>query len=95
MPSTGKAVMTPDRLRGAARNLAHGLGVPVYIRDNRIYQNGPGLEFLPPNGDPAATEVPLEADAANGSLTMPKAIGLLLMATPTLCLAWQMLTFHA
>jgi hypothetical protein len=42
--------MTPDRLTGAARNLAHGLGIPVYIRDGRIYQHGPGLEFLPPGG---------------------------------------------
>jgi len=42
--------MTPDQLTGAARNLAHGLGIPVYIRDGRIYQHGPGLEFLPPGG---------------------------------------------
>ena len=42
--------MTPDQLPGAARNLAHGLGIPVYIRDGRIYQHGPGLEFLPPGG---------------------------------------------
>jgi len=42
--------MTPDELTGAARNLAHGLGIPVYIRDGRIYQQGPGLEFLPPGG---------------------------------------------
>ena len=40
--------MTPDQLTCAARNLAHGLGIPVYIRDGRIYQHGPGLEFLPP-----------------------------------------------
>jgi len=39
--------MTPDQLRGAARNLAYGLGIPFYIRDDRIYQNGPGLAFLP------------------------------------------------
>ena len=43
-------MMTPDQLRGAARNLAHGLGIPVYIRDGRIYQQGPGIAFLPPNG---------------------------------------------
>ena len=42
--------MTPDRLTGAARNLARGLGIPVYIRDGRIYQHGPGLEFLRPGG---------------------------------------------
>ena len=92
--------MTPDQLRGAARNLARGLGIPVYIRDGRIYQDGPGLAFLPPNGDPEVAEVPLdqrgEADAAaNGSLTMPKAIGLLLMATPILWFVCQMLTFQA
>ena len=42
--------MTPDQLTCAARNLAHGLGIRVYIRDGRIYQHGPGLEFLPPSG---------------------------------------------
>jgi hypothetical protein len=76
--------MTPNQLTSAARNLAYGLGISVYVRDGRIYQNGPGLAFLPPNGDPAVAEVPLdqkeEADAANGPLTVPKAIGLLLMA---------------
>ena len=62
--------MTPNQRASAARNLAHGLGIPVYIRDGRIYQHGPGLAFLPPNGDPAVAEVPLDqkeaADAANG-----------------------------
>ena len=85
--------MTPDQLRVAARNLAYGLGIPFYIRDSRIYQDGPGLAFLPPNGDPAVAKVPLdqkeEADAANGSLTVPKAIGLLLIATQVLWLACQ------
>jgi len=50
-------------------------------------------------GDPAVAEIPLdqreEADAANGSLTMPKVIGLLLMAMPILWFACQMLTFQA
>jgi hypothetical protein len=91
--------MTPDQLTDAARNLAHGLGIPLYIRDGQIYQNGPGVAFLPPNGDPAVAEVLLdqreEADAANGPLTMPKAIGLLLMAAPILWFACQMLTFQA
>ena len=92
--------MTPNQLASAARNLAYGLGIPVYVRDGRIYQAGPGLAFLPPNGDPAVAEVPLnqkvEADAAaNGSLTMPKPIGLLLMATPILWFVCQMLTFQA
>jgi hypothetical protein len=85
--------MTPNQLRGAARNLAYGLGIPVYIRDGRICQDGPGLAFLPPNGDPAVAKVPLdqkeEADPANGSLTVPKAIGLLLIATQVLWLACQ------
>lgn len=88
--------MTPDQLRGAARNLAYGLGMPLYIRDGRIYQDGPDLAFLPANGDPAVAEVPLDqkekADVAKGALTVSKAIGLLLMATPTLWLSWQMLT---
>jgi len=47
-------VMIPDELTIAARNLAHSLGIPVYIRDGRIYQHGPGIEFLPPK-DPAAS----------------------------------------
>ena len=86
--------MTPDQLRSAARNLSFGLGIPVYIRDGRIYQNGPGLAFLPPNGDPAVPEVTLahEPDIANASLTMPKVIGLLLITTQTLWLSSQMLT---
>jgi len=46
--SEGKVAMNPDELAGAARNLAHALGIPVYIRDGRIYQHGPGREFLPP-----------------------------------------------
>jgi len=91
--------MTPDQLTGAARNLSYGLGIPFYVRDGRIYQNGPGLAFLPPNGDPAVAEAPLDqkekADAANGSFTVPKAIGLLLIATPILWFACQMLTFQA
>jgi hypothetical protein len=48
MLSKGRVAMTPNQLTGAARNLAHGLGIPVYIRDGRIYQQGPGLAFLPP-----------------------------------------------
>ena len=87
--------MTPDQLRGATRNLAYGLGIAVYIRDDRIYQNGPGLAFLPPNGGPAVTEVPLdqeeEANTASVSITIPKAIGLLLIMTETLWLSCQML----
>src|SRR5262245_43388066 len=46
----GRVTMTPNQLASAARNLAYGLGIPVYVRDGRIYQNGPGLAFLPPNG---------------------------------------------
>jgi hypothetical protein len=91
--------MTPDQLRDAARKLAYGLGIPVYIRDGRIYQDGPGLAFLPPNGDRAVPEAPFdqkeEVDAANGSLTVPQAIGFLLMMPPTLWLAWQLLNFDA
>ena len=88
--------MTPNQLRGAARKLAYGLGIPFYIRDGRIYQDGPGLAFLPPNGDPAVAEVPLdqreEPDAANEALIVPQAIGLLLIATQIQWLSRQMLT---
>ena len=55
--------MTPDQLTGAARNLAHGLGIPIYIRDGRIYQHGPGIVFLPPNAkQPAAVESPSDEE---------------------------------
>jgi len=69
MRNKGKAMMTPDQLRSAARNLAHGLGIPVYIRNGRIYQQGPGIAFLPPKGAGSAVEeVPFDqeegADAA-------------------------------
>ena len=61
--------MTLDQLTGAARNLAHGLGIPFYIRDGRIYQHGPGLMFLPPSAThPAAVESPShEEEAAEGT----------------------------
>ena len=41
-------MMTADELSDAARKLSHGLGIPLYIRNGRIYQHGPGIEFLPP-----------------------------------------------
>jgi hypothetical protein len=50
-------MMTPEELSGAARNLAHSLGIPVYIRDGRIYQHGPGIEFLPPKNDAVISPV--------------------------------------
>ena len=63
MPSKGRVVMTPDELTGAARNLAHGLGIPVYIRDGRIYHQGPGIAFLPPGSDhPTAAGAPSLAE---------------------------------
>jgi hypothetical protein len=46
--SEGEVAMNPDELADAARKLAHALGIPVYIRDGRIYQHGPGREFMPP-----------------------------------------------
>jgi hypothetical protein len=59
MLSKGSVAMTPAELTRAARNLARGLGTPVYIRDGRIYQHGPGIEFLPPKGSrPAVGDVP-------------------------------------
>jgi hypothetical protein len=64
MPSKGRVVMTPDELTGAARNLAHGLGIPVCIRDGRIYQNGPGLAFLPPGSTrPTVADAPFHVTA--------------------------------
>ncbi len=52
--------MTPDELTDAAGKLAHSLGIRVYIRDGRIYQHGPGREFLPPTG-----AIPAEADVSS------------------------------
>ena len=51
--------MTPAELADAARNLAHALGITVYIRDGRIYQHGPGIQVLPPPGaSPTAPGAP-------------------------------------
>jgi hypothetical protein len=50
MLSNGRVTITADELTGAARNLAYELGIPVYIRDGQIYQQGPGLAFLLPGG---------------------------------------------
>ncbi len=62
--SEGKVAMNPDELAGAARNLAHALGIPVYIRDGRIYQHGPGREFLPPTSSrPTVADVSPDEDA--------------------------------
>jgi hypothetical protein len=59
MLSKGRVAMTPDQLTGAARDLAHGLGITVYIRDGRIYQHGPGLAFLPQSSvHPAVGDAP-------------------------------------
>ena len=56
--------MTPNELADAARNLAYGLGIPVYVRDGRIYQNGPGLAFLPPSGTrPTVADAPFHVTA--------------------------------
>jgi hypothetical protein len=62
--------MNPDQLPRAARNLAYALGITVYIRKGRIYQNGPGLAFLPPSGThPTVADIPAgkeeEVDASN------------------------------
>jgi hypothetical protein len=59
--------MSPDELTRNARKLAHGLGITVYIRDGRIYQHGPGVEFLPPSGvHPTVASAPsLEEEEAD------------------------------
>jgi hypothetical protein len=57
--SKGRVAMTPDELTGAARDLADGLGIPLYIRDGQIYQHGPGVEVLPRQGScPTALGAP-------------------------------------
>jgi len=47
-------MMSPDELSNAARNLAYALCIAVYIRDGRIYQQGPGVEVLPPKSERAS-----------------------------------------
>ena len=71
--------MTPDGLTSAARNLAHGLGIPVYIRDGRIYQHGTGIEFLPPKYDRLA-------HSSDDDLTQGEPSGLILPASHVLTL---------
>ena len=62
--SEGEVAMNPDELAGAARKLAHSLGIPVYVRDGRIYQHGPGREFLPPTSSrQTVAEVSSDEDA--------------------------------
>jgi len=60
--------MTQDNLTRAARNFAHGLGIPVYIRDGRIYQHGPGVEFLPSSDDRPTVVGPTFFDKSDSSL---------------------------
>ena len=52
--------MPPNQLADAARNLAHGLGIPVYIRDGRLYQHGPRLAFLRPSDTHPTVTCPSE-----------------------------------
>jgi len=68
--------MTLDQLTCSALNLAHGLGIPVYIRGGRIYQDGPGLAFLSSNGTrlasaDAPSRVKEEAGKAQGTIENP------------------------
>jgi len=62
--------MTPVELADAARNLAHALGITVYIRDGRIYQHGPGDRFLPPPGaGPTAPGAPYPREEVSSRKT--------------------------
>jgi len=73
MLSKGEIVITPDELAHAACKLAHSLGIPVYIRDGRIYQNGPGLEFLPPTGaSPTMADISADEDAFSAKSDEPE-----------------------
>lgn len=46
--------MTPtEALRKTAEDLTFSLGIPLYIRDGKIYQHGPGERIeLRPNAKP-------------------------------------------
>ncbi len=46
-----------------AAELAYSLGVSMWIRDGRIWQNGPGQEIRPP---PGATPTPLGVPEVKG-----------------------------
>jgi hypothetical protein len=66
-------VITSDELARAACKLAHSLGIPVYIRDGRIYQNGPGREFLPPTGArPTVLDISADEDAFSAKSDEPE-----------------------
>ena len=66
MIAKDRVVMTPNELADAARNLAHALGIAVYIRDGRIYQHGPGTEVSPPPGaSPTAPGAPYPREEAS------------------------------
>ncbi len=43
----GNPMNADEELEQKARDMAHGLGISVYIRDGRIWQHGPGLEIIP------------------------------------------------
>jgi hypothetical protein len=69
----GEVVTTPAELADAARKLAHSLGIPIYIRDGRIYQNGPGLVFLPPKGArPIVADISSAEDAFSAKSDEPE-----------------------
>jgi hypothetical protein len=69
----GEVVTTPAELAAAACRLAHSLGIPVYIRDGRIYQNGPGLEFLPSTGaGPTMADISADEDAFSAKSDEPE-----------------------
>ena len=66
-------MITPDELARAACKLAHSLGIPVYIRDGRIYQNGPGREFLPSTGArPTVFDISADEDAFSAKSDEPE-----------------------
>jgi hypothetical protein len=97
--SDGRVTMTPSQLASAARNLAYGLGIPVYVRDGRIYQNGPGLAFFAAKRRFSSGGSSPRSKRGNGRrkwvTTLPKVVGPLLMATPILWFTSQVLTFQA
>ena len=52
-----------ETLEEKAQAVADGLAISVYIRDGKIYQNGPGREIRPCEG---AKPVPHEIDVLKG-----------------------------
>lgn len=58
-----------ETLEQKAHEMAYGLGISVYIRNGRIFQNGSGIEVLPPENAKMRPHVVEEVEMMKGSPT--------------------------